>query len=231
VGGVPSPYIDLRHGFAQYETQVHQRGRTIEQIHRKERKLAREVGPVRFELHTADERVFRTLLQWKDEQHRQRGQVQIFAYPWIAALLERVRCHWSDRMKGTVSALWAGDQLAAAQLGLRSPRALHVWFPTYNRAFEHYSPGLIMLLRLAEHAAANGITRVDLGTGEERYKQQLKSGDTLLLVGGVDFRIGRASLRRNWYALNQWVRRSQYREYLEIPLNSTRRYRQWLGFR
>jgi CelD/BcsL family acetyltransferase involved in cellulose biosynthesis len=228
---VPSPYIDLRNGFREYEAEIHRRGRTIEQIHRKARKLAREVGPLRFELDTVDERVFLTLLQWKTEQYSQRGQLQIFHYPWIMALLERVRGHSSDRLKGTLSALWAGDQLAAAHLGLSSSRVLHFWFPAYNRALEHHSPGLIMLLRLAEYAAANGIERIDLGTGEERYKQQLKSGDIPLLVGGVDFRMGRASLQRNWYALNQWVRRSQYREYLEIPLNSTRRYRQWLGFR
>ena len=230
-GVVPSPYIDLEQGFRHYETEVHRRGRTMEQIHRKARKLAREVGPLRFEWETTDQTVFNALVQWKGEQYQRRAQLSIFRYPWVRALLERVHGHSSDRMKGILSALWAGDRLAAVHLGLRSPRVLHVWFPTYNSALEHYSPGLIMMLRLAEHAAENGITRIDLGTGEERYKQQLKSGDTPLLVGGVDFRMGRASLRRNWYALNQWVSRSQYREYLEIPLNSTRRYRQWLGFR
>jgi len=230
-GTVPSPYIDLEGGFRSYESGIHQRGRTIEQIHRKARKLAREVGPLRFDLHTGDERVFTTLLQWKSEQHRQRGQVQIFSLPWVSALFERIRGHSSDGMKGVLSALWAGDRLAAAHLGLRSSRVLHLWFPTYNRALEHYSPGLIMLLHLAEHAAADDVTRIDLGTGEERYKQQLKSGDTPLLVGGIDLWPARARLRKNWYALNQWVGRSRYREYLEIPLNSTRRYRQWLGFR
>jgi CelD/BcsL family acetyltransferase involved in cellulose biosynthesis len=230
-GAVPSPYIDLEHGFAHYEADLHRRGRTIEQIHRKTRKLTREVGPLRFELATADERVFKALLEWKGEQYKRRAQLPIFRYPWVVALLERVHRHSSERMSGVLSALWAGERLAAVHLGMRSPKVLHFWFPTFNSALEQYSPGLIMMLRLAEHAAANGITRIDLGTGEERYKQQLKSGDTPLLVGGVDFRMGRAHLRRNWYALNQWVRQSQYREYLEIPLNSTRRYRQWLGFR
>jgi CelD/BcsL family acetyltransferase involved in cellulose biosynthesis len=230
-GAVPSPYIDLEQGFAHYEADIHRRGRTIEQIHRKARKLTREVGPLRFELATTDERVFKALIEWKGEQYQRRAQLPIFRYPWVVALLERVHRHSSDRMTGVLSALWAGDRLAAVHLGMRSPKVLHFWFPTFNSALEHYSPGLIMMLRLAEQAAANGITRIDLGTGEERYKQQLKSGDTPLLVGGVDFRMGRAHLRRNWYALNQWVRHSQYREYLEIPLNSTRRYRQWLGFR
>jgi CelD/BcsL family acetyltransferase involved in cellulose biosynthesis len=90
---------------------------------------------------------------------------------------------------------------------------------------------LILLLHLAERAAADGIRRIDFGTGDERYKQQFKSGDTPLLVGGVDFRVACASVRRGWYSVNQWVRRSPYREYLEIPINATRRYRQRLAFR
>jgi CelD/BcsL family acetyltransferase involved in cellulose biosynthesis len=230
-GNVCSPYIDLADGFVPYQSQVHQRGRTIEQIHRKARKLAREVGPLRFDLHTSDERVFTVLLQWKNEQFRRTGGLEVLSLPWVSALLERIRSYSSNRMQGVVSALWAGDQLAAVHLGLRFRHVLHLWFPTYNRALEHHSPGLIMLLRLAEHAAADGVTRIDLGTGEERYKQQFRSGETPLLVGGVDLRIGRASLRRNWYALREWVRRNPYREQLEIPLNTTRRYRQWLGFR
>ena len=40
-----------------------------------------------------------------------------------------------------------------------------------------------------------------------------------------------ASVRRGWYSVNQWIRRSPYREYLEIPINATRRYRQRLAFR
>jgi len=72
---------------------------------------------------------------------------------------------------------------------------------------------------------------MDFGTGDERYKQQFKSGDIPLLVGGVDFRMGCASVRRGWHSVNQWVRRSPYREYLEIPINATRRYRQRLAFR
>jgi len=59
----------------------------------------------------------------------------------MVALLERVHRHSSDRMTGVLSALWAGDRLAAVHLGMRSPKVLHFWFPTFN---------------------ANGTTKVDL---------------------------------------------------------------------
>jgi CelD/BcsL family acetyltransferase involved in cellulose biosynthesis len=96
---------------------------------------------------------------------------------------------------------------------------------------EQYSPGLILLLLLAKGAAKTGIRRIDFAPGEERYKQEFKSGDTRLLIGGVDLNPGRTALRRGWSSINQWVQRSRYREYLDIPLNATRRYRQWLAFR
>ena len=228
---VVSPYADLREGFGEYEGALRHRGGAISQIRRKERKLSREVGPVRFEMHTADDDAFKKLLAWKTVQYEQIGKLPIFNYPWVVQLLDAIRRYQSDRFAGVMSALYAGDQLAAVHLGLQTSRTLHIWFPTYNRALEQYSPGLILLLHIAEQSAAGGIQRIDFGPGEERYKQEFKSGDTGLLIGGVDLSVGRMSLRKSWYAMNQWVRRSRYREYLEIPLNATRRYRQWLAFR
>jgi CelD/BcsL family acetyltransferase involved in cellulose biosynthesis len=228
---IDSPYADLTRGFEAYDAELRQRGQTIAQVRRKERKLAREVGPVRFEMHTLDQRAFDFLLTWKSDQYERTHRLQIFKYPWTVRLLDAVRCHRSDRFRGVLSALYAGDELAAVHLGIRTSQVLHVWFPTYTRRLEQYSTGLILLLHLAERAAADGIRRMDFGTGDERYKQQLKSGDIPLLVGGVDFRMGCASVRRGWHSVNQWVRRSPYREYLEIPINATRRYRQRLAFR
>ncbi len=228
---VASPYADLRDGFAAYEGALRQRSGTLSQIGRKQRKLSREVGAVRFEMHTADDNVFKNLLDWKTVQYEAVGTLPIFNYPWTVQLLNAIRGYQSDRFAGVMSALYAGDQLAAVHLGLRNSRSLHIWLPTYNRALEQYSPGLILLHHLLEQSISCGIQRIDFGPGEERYKQEFKSGDTRLLVGGVDLRVGRASLRKSWYSINQWVRRSRYREYLEIPLNATRRYRQWLAFR
>ena len=228
---IDSPYADLSRGFDAYDAELRQRGQTVSQVRRKERKLAREVGPVRFVMHTVDKRVFDFLLAWKSDQYERTRRLQIFNYPWTSRLLDAVRRCQNDRFAGVLSALYAGDELAAVHLGIRTREVLHIWFPTYTRTLEQYSPGLILLLHLAERAAADGIRRIDFGTGDERYKQQFKSGDIPLLIGGVDFRIACASVRRGWHSVNQWVRRSPYRQYLEIPLNATRRYRQRLAFR
>jgi CelD/BcsL family acetyltransferase involved in cellulose biosynthesis len=228
---VPSPYADLHDGFEAYEARLRAQSGAISQIHRKERKLTREVGPVRFEMHTTEKSAFETLLAWKSDQYGRAGRLQIFDYPWTVQLLDAIRRYQSDRFAGVLNALYAGDQLAAVHLGLRTSRVLHVWFPSYSRALEHYSPGLILLLHLAKQADGAGIQRIDFGPGEERYKQEFKSGDSRLLVGGVDLRVGGTNLRRGWYSFNQWVHRSRYRQYLEIPIKVSRRYRQWLAFR
>jgi CelD/BcsL family acetyltransferase involved in cellulose biosynthesis len=228
---IDSPYADLTKGFDAYELELRERGQTISQVHRKERKLAREVGALRFEMHTIDKRAFDFLLAWKSDQYERTRRLQIFNYPWTGQLLDAVRRHQNDRFAGVMSALYAGGELAAVHLGIRTNEVLHIWFPAYTRTLEQYSPGLILLLHLVQRSAADGIRRVDFGTGDERYKQQFKSGDIPLLIGGVDFRLAHASVRRGWYSVNQWVRRSPYREYLEIPINATRRYRQRLAFR
>ena len=64
-----SPFANLQEGFDAYEVGLHQRGGLISQTRRKERKLAREVGPVRFEMHTADEEVFKSLRAWQAIQY------------------------------------------------------------------------------------------------------------------------------------------------------------------
>jgi CelD/BcsL family acetyltransferase involved in cellulose biosynthesis len=228
---VPSPYADLRDGFGAYESSLKHRGGTVAQVRRKERKLSREVGPLRFDMRTDDARAFEFLLKWKADQYERVGRLQIFNYPWTVQLLDAIRRSRSERFAGVLSALYAGSELAAVHLGLRTSQVLHIWFPAYSRALEQYSPGLILMLHLAHQAAASGISRIDFGPGEERYKQQFKSDDARLLVGGVDLRFGRETLKKGWYSLNQWIRRSRYREYLEVPINATRRYRQRLAFR
>jgi CelD/BcsL family acetyltransferase involved in cellulose biosynthesis len=46
----------------------------------------------------------------------------------------------------------------------------------FDPEFHEHSPGLLTTLRAIELAAAEGVTRVDFGRGEERYKLQLAEG-------------------------------------------------------
>lgn len=50
-------------------------------------------------------------------------------------------------------------------------------FPTYDVEFSRYSAGPTMHLRIAEFTPAAGVRVIDMGTGVQRYKDELKNGD------------------------------------------------------
>ncbi|GAA4915257.1 CelD/BcsL family acetyltransferase involved in cellulose biosynthesis [Actinomycetospora succinea] len=168
-----SPIMDLRDGFDAYLARARQRSSRIKDLPRRRRRLEREVGPVRFELAADDPDAVRTLIAWKSEQYRRTARRDRFATPWVRALAEDVATLRTRGCSGTVSLLWAGDTLVAGHLGLRSAQVLPTWFPTYDPGFSRYSPGLLLHLAMAEHAAAEGVDYIDLGRGPSDYKDWL----------------------------------------------------------
>jgi len=231
-GTSDSPYIDLSAGFDAYCGAQHTSGsRQIKQAQRKRRKLEREIGPLRFEFESIDLGVLRSLIEWKTQQHCRTGMLEVLRIPWVVELLRTLVDSPKIGCWGALSALYAGEELLAVHLGVRNPKTLHIWFPTFNRDFEAYSPGVILILELAKAAAADGVERIDLGKGPERYKQSLKSGSIPLLEGSVDLRPAHRLVRRNWYELKTRIRSSPNRHYLEAPLLWTQKMRQRLAFR
>ena len=71
----------------------------------------------------------------------------------------------------------------AAHFGLRADSTLSCWFPAYEPDFSKYSPGLVLHLRMAEAAAHCGLSRLELGKGDEEYKQSLKTGSVAVGEG------------------------------------------------
>ncbi len=181
-----SPALDLSGGFEAYRGQRRQAGSLwLAQLERKARKLAREVGPLRFEVHTRERAVLERVLAWKSAQCRRTGTVDFFGLRWPRELAERIASEQHTTFGGVVSALYAGDKLIAAHLGMRSDRVWHWWFPVYNRRFARYSPGGILLLRVAEAAAKSGAALLDLGKGPDGYKESFATSETWLLEGCI----------------------------------------------
>ncbi len=230
-GESDSPYMDLSEGFDAYRTRMRSAGSSVSQAERKGRKLAREVGPLRFEQHTADAAAFESLLQWKTAQHCRTNVLQVLQIEWVRQLLERVRSCEAEGFRGLFSALYAGERLAAVHLGLQSRTAVHIWFPAYNVELEQYSPGLTLLLELARSSADQGVQRVDFGRGGERYKRDFASGSMRIAEGAIDRRWIAGPAHRRWFQTKGWIRRSPWRQHLERPLNASRRLRQWIAFR
>jgi CelD/BcsL family acetyltransferase involved in cellulose biosynthesis len=183
----------------------------IETTQRKARKAAREIGPLRFEFESFDRSVFDRLLAWKSSQLTKMRSFDVFHLEWVRNLLGELSRGGAAGCRGTLSALWAGDQLLAAHFGLRNDCVLHWWITAYDVQYERYSPGAILLLRLIDESARRGIRRIDLGKGTEPYKASFQSGTTALAEGAVARASWQQAAYRATYRLRQWVRSSSLR--------------------
>jgi CelD/BcsL family acetyltransferase involved in cellulose biosynthesis len=86
--------------------------------------------------------------------------------------------------------------VVAVHLGLRSDHTLSCWFPAYDVDLARYSPGLWLHLKMAEAAAQAGLRYLDLGKGDEEYKQSLKTGDLFVGEGWIERPSINARMRR-----------------------------------
>ncbi len=230
-GQATSPHLDLSDGYEAYRAGRKKSGSQVSQTERKGRKLEREVGPLRFEYQSDDEAAFEKLVEWKSAQHRQTGMLEVMRNDWVLETMRSVRDARANGFEGAFSVLYAGDRVAAVHLGLVSRASLHMWFPAYDDDLQKYSPGTVLLLKLAEECAERGLQRIDLGRGGERYKQSFKSHDFTIWEGSVDRHALRRSLRHAWYGTKMWIRSTDLGQRFEPALEATKTLRQWAAFR
>jgi CelD/BcsL family acetyltransferase involved in cellulose biosynthesis len=124
-------------------------------------------------------------MRWKSGQYRRTGRRDRFAVTWIKRLVWDLFETRSDGCAGALSVLYCGERLVAMHFGLRSERSLSCWFPTYDTAFARYSPGLVLHLLMARATSEAGLRHLELGKGDEPYKQSLKSGDLIVGEGWI----------------------------------------------
>jgi len=215
-----SPYLDLTEGFDVYAGKQREKGSSfIPKVQRLARKFARDVAPLRTELHTADSAVFEQLIVWKSEQRTRTGTYDILTEEWVCQVLDHIRQWQTPDFAGVLSVLYAGDSIAAVNFGMRSRTVLHYWFPAYNPVYAQYSPGIILLLEMARLAADRGITRLDLGKGSEPYKSRLMSDSIPLSEGWIGGGTGTRFVKESWFRLRDAVRASP----LHGPVTQTKR--------
>jgi len=182
-----SPCLDLTEGFDP-EAAGRKAPSDIRGALRKARKLAREVGPLRFLPESDAPELLAQAITWKRRQYGATGVRDVLADPGGRELLAHVHAAREPGFAGALSVLYAGDQVAAVHLGLRAGGVLHSWFPAYNPDLHRYSPGLVLLLELAKAAPALGIRELDFGKGEARYKLALATGTVTIHEGSVGAR-------------------------------------------
>jgi CelD/BcsL family acetyltransferase involved in cellulose biosynthesis len=179
-----SPCLDLGDGLESYLAARRARSDVRDTL-RKARKLEREMGPLHFVPESDQADLFDRLLEWKRLQYAEAGVRDVLADAASRRLLEEVVATREPELTGTLSVLYAGEEVAALLLGVRSETVWHSWFPVFNRNLARYSPGLVLLLELARAAESLGIREIDLGKGDARYKTAFATDVVPLLEGCV----------------------------------------------
>lgn len=200
--------IDLGGGYESYVAEKGRDGSSLfEKLRYCERRMAREVGPVKFTFDDDSETVLPALLAWKSQQYRDAGHPDQFAYAQNRALIAAIGAIKGPGFAGVLSTLRAGPDLVAVHFGMRTSQRLHYWFPAYSRAMSLYSPGLVLLNSLCKAASAEGLSAIDLGCGDDSYKLRFATGSVAIVEGSVNARtpmgVARTLRQRGWSALRQ----------------------------
>lgn len=181
-----SPLVNLSDGFESWRQARRAEVRALRDVERRGRKLAREVGPLRFVANDRSDEVWQAVLDWKRAALAAMGVRFILDRGWAREVVETIRATDTPDFGGITAALWAGDTLAAVHFGMRTSTTAHWWFPSYNAALGRYSPGLMLLMESLRHAADTGITEFDFGRGGERYKGEFANSSRALCEGSVE---------------------------------------------
>jgi len=220
-----SPFMDLTSGYEEYLSQRRAAGsKLLSQTLRKRRKFEREVAPLTFTWNDIAPDALELLWQWKAAQRERTQSVNILDYEWVRSFLTSLCDADCSGAQGVVSTLRADGRIIAVHLGLHSHSTLHYWFPAYDTEFQRYSTGSILLLELAQECASRGISRINLGKGEDRYKDSFASGAISVATGTVDRVAMRRLVRSSLYAAKTWIKASPLQSAAQIPKRIIRRW-------
>ncbi|MFK7735527.1 MAG: GNAT family N-acetyltransferase [Pirellulaceae bacterium] len=198
-----------------YAAFLKKRSRTIEKQGQKTRKLGREVGELTFEFQSPDRQVLERLIALKRSQYQRTHTFDIFSVPWIEQLLFALLAKNEGELQGVLSVLSAGGKPVAIHFGIREGDLLHYWFPVYDPDFHFGSPGTQLFLDVVRACERDGITKIDMGYGEQAYKHKLTNVITEMSYGLVEANpLRRAAFR--WKQQFEGVfKRSKIREVLK----------------
>ncbi len=196
------PLIDLSEGYKAYY--LSRSKKFIEDAGRHLRSLERRAGPVSLEWGSQDPAHVRKLIEWKSARYG--GARELFADPAARGIAEEVSAASSADCAGLVNVLRAGDRTVALLSALAGPAGLSGWFTAYDAEMRKFSPGTMALLATAQEAEQRGITRIDMGAGQDSYKFRMANGSYLAAGGAIwtipAERAGRAAFRRLYAAFS-----------------------------
>jgi CelD/BcsL family acetyltransferase involved in cellulose biosynthesis/RimJ/RimL family protein N-acetyltransferase len=104
------------------------------------------------------------------------GRISNLARPERRVFLEELARLLAESGWVTMSCLASGEQKLAWNYGFQFDDTFFWYQPTFDSALEKYSPGFCLLSKIIEEAAASsGLKTVDLGLGDEGYKDRFSN--------------------------------------------------------
>jgi len=138
---------------------------------RKRRNLERVAGPLSYKWCSPGLKYLPQLIDWESSRHY--GVQRLLSDSSALRIVEDVTMSENRDCAGRLSGVFADELPIALLLGIMGPQALCGWFCAFDASLSRFSPGTIMWLSLAEHAGNQGVTRIDLGAGQDPYKFKL----------------------------------------------------------
>lgn len=183
-GRADSWIVEIPDGYEAYAAERKTSGvGVLKDIDKKRRKAEREVGPSRYTALSTDRADFDQLIAWKRDQLLATGQTDLFKTPWVNQLVEGLFQNHDAGFGGGLYTLHLGDKLAAVHLHLRGEHTIHGWLIAHNPELDRYSPGMLLFQDILKSMDGSAYTRLDLGTGDYRFKRELSNARQTVVFG------------------------------------------------
>ena len=229
----PSAFLDISGGYdAYYRRRIAQGSTRLRKVGQLERKVARECGEVCFCDDDQDPQAMQLLLEWKSQQYRQTGALDIFQYDWVRSFLRSIQNKRIPTFQGSMMTYRIAGKIAAVHLGMMTDRTVHWWFPAFDPDLGRYSPGLLMLAAGAKHFAdKKGYQRIDMGRGDEAYKTSLTKDHSCVAAGTLERHGAKRAFRKTGSGVYQLLRRIPGKNYIKRSTAFFNRLRNHYDFR
>ena len=195
----------------------------LKDIEKKRRKAEREVGACRFTAMSESRAAFDQLVAWKRVQLLLTHQTDLFKTPWVNKLLDDLFQMRGPEFGGGLYTLHLGERLAAVHLHLRGQHTIHGWLIAHNPDLERYSPGLMLFQDILKSMDGTPYTRLDLGTGDYRFKRELSNAQQKVVFGFLGSPSVPTLVRHAVYGVRQVAEALPLGRISEIPGKAMRR--------
>jgi CelD/BcsL family acetyltransferase involved in cellulose biosynthesis len=214
---MPAPYIDLSEGG--YAGWLERRSsKTRAQLRRSRRGLEQAGATLRLAETDEHERVVPELMRL----YRGRFEGSERLAPPVERMLIEAGAELGPAGRYLLWVLESEQGIVGANLVLRAGDTTSGWGGGFDEAWARHSPSMGIVAASVEHAAANGVRRMDMGEGAPPWKLRLADGDAGLQWALV-FPRGRRYVQARLWAAPRSGRRWLVRQAKRLPPDARER--------